>query len=67
MDSEIKAGVYKTKPLSYLYSICKGDNQRIIQMEGTHYLYRTRHEDMAKEIKDFTKKIAKNKKSRIVL
>lgn len=67
MDSEIKAGVYKTTPLIYLHSICNGDNQRIIQMEGTHYLYRTRHEDMAKEIKDFTKRIAKNKKSRIIL
>lgn len=58
MDSEIKAGVYKTSPLAYLKNLCKNNNQRIIQMEGTHYLYRTRHEDMAKEIKAFIKKIA---------
>lgn len=67
MDSEIKAGVYKTTPLAYLQSICKNNNQRIIQMEGTHYLYRIRHEDMAKEIKAFIKRIGKNKKSRIIL
>lgn len=57
MDSEIKAGVYKTTPLSYLKNLCKNNNQRIIQMEGTHYLYRTRYEDLAKEIKAFIKKL----------
>lgn len=57
MDSEIKAGVYKTRPLAYLQSICKNKNQRIIQMEGTHYLYRTKYKDMAKEIKAFIKKL----------
>lgn len=57
MDSEIKAGVYKTSPLAYLKNLCKNNNQRIIQMQGTHYLYRTRHEDMAKEIKAFIKRL----------
>lgn len=59
MDSEIKAGVYKTSPLSYLQSICKNNNQKIIQMEGTHYLYRTRYKDLAKEIKAFIKGVVR--------
>lgn len=59
MDSEIKAGVYKTTPLSYLKNLCKNNNQRIIRMGGTHYLYRTKYKDLAKEIKAFIKKIVR--------
>lgn len=62
MDSEIKAGVYKTTPLAYLKNLCKNNNQRIIQMEGTHYLYRTRYKDLAKEIKAFIKNCKNIKK-----
>lgn len=57
MDSEIKAGVYKTSPLAYLKNLCKNNNQRIIQMQGTHYLYRTKCKDLAKEIKAFIKRL----------
>ena len=57
MDKEIKDGVYKTSPLIYLKRICKGNNQRIIQMQGTHYLYRDVYKEIATALRDFIKKI----------